>query len=624
MQLGRDLDLRGVAVGIIVLLSVTTLNAFPVTNPSHNDSNQEQLSSEVNHSISSTRAIMNEVLINDSFESAPLGFNDSIWSLNTTENVPTLSWINGSFLAIESRAFTSGTLESICEFGPEVIAEFEFTFTKGLCYFGIGWADHYVDMEKEWATNLRACQNGVFMDYIDTELFLVSYENGVRVATPITDLNLTTPNVYTLVWHNSLVSLYVNGTEYGSISRHIPTADMQFLLTTSGYHYLVQQDILNIDRVTIGTLDWEYLNTFPEVNLIWPTNNSQVYDFDVIDLEVFGPGDIFYSWDETMNFSLESPWDIAVPFQEGIHRLEIFSDDPYNSSRFQFEVIVEESSIQAWNSVINPIIDGELSIQEQDAMSMYSINLRGEDRQSVKADILIGYYNESLYIGMSTQVQDHWNSRISLLIDGNGDGIWGDAEVGSYQDIRITVSGPSFQKQFRGFYSHSGLEIQLAGITYTAIRGDEGLSAEFLIQLDSVQGNLTKGLGFGIIASSAGYDTFYPVNIIETDTYILQIIQNSGFRPQDIIMGYIQQSVTIVGFISLVVVVIIVRRKRGVITIEESLENETQERIRTLLQSYPQISVERLALLADTDTQNVRQIIEQLRKKGDIRKINSN
>ncbi|MCK5265117.1 MAG: hypothetical protein KAR03_05865, partial [Candidatus Thorarchaeota archaeon] len=40
------------------------------------------------------------------------------------------------------------------------------------------------------------------------------------------------------------------------------------------------------------------------------------------------------------------------------------------------------------------------------------------------------------------------------------------------------------------------------------------------------------------------------------------------------------------------------------------------ERIRTLLLSHPQISLERLALLADTDTRHTRELVETLQKKG--------
>jgi hypothetical protein len=57
-------------------------------------------------------------------------------------------------------------------------------------------------------------------------------------------------------------------------------------------------------------------------------------------------------------------------------------------------------------------------------------------------------------------------------------------------------------------------------------------------------------------------------------------------------------------------------RKRNRLTIEEVLEDEGLERIRTLLQSHPTISLERLALLANMDMHQTSESIEQLQRKG--------
>ncbi|MCK4565891.1 MAG: hypothetical protein KAU48_01140 [Candidatus Thorarchaeota archaeon] len=616
------MELRITAVCFIFLLSVATLNLIPITAPIYDSFPIEQVSENRGQISTAAQGIIDEVLIEDTFVTAPLGFNDSLWNI-TTNNYPTLSWIDTDSLAMESELFTSATLASISNFGPEVIAEFEFTFTQGLCYFGIGWADQYIVQGEEWITDLRASQNGVFIDYCDTELFLVCYDDGNRVATPIVDLNLTVPHTYTLVWHNSLVSLYVDGVERGSISRQIPSVSLQFMLTTSGQHYLVQKDILLIDKVTIGTLEWNHYDNIPEVSLIWPANNSQIYSFDFIDLEIVGQNNSTYSWDGQTHISLYSPWDIQVPDQEGFHTLDIYSEDSFGNStslHLLFEVISEAPSIQVWNTLVAPIIDGELSIQEQNYMTMHNLNFRGEDRQIVKVDVLIGYVGESLYVGMATPVPDHWNSRISLLIDGSGDGIWGDAEVGVCEDIRITVSGPGLQNQFRGIYSHTGQEIQIAGVTYSPGVTSEGLVAEFLVPLDSVASNFTSGLGFGMIASCGGYDAFYPISIMESDCCVLQIAKSSGARPQDSFLGFIGSSLILIGIIPLIIGIFFVRKKRGFLEIEETLENESLERIRTLLLSHPQISLERLALLADTDTQNARKLIKNLQRKGLLEK----
>ena len=612
--------MRITAVCFIVLLSVATLNLIPTS--IYDRFPIEQVTENIGQNSIAVQGIIDEVILEDAFVTAPLGFNDSLWNI-TTNNVPTLSWIDSDSLAMESEIYTSATLESINSFGPETIAEFEFSYTQGLCYFGIGWADQYIVQGEEWITNLRASQNGVFIDYCDTELFLVSYNVGNRVATPIRDLNLTATHTYTLVWHSSLVSLYVDGVEYGSISRQIPSVSLQFLLTTSGQHRLVQRDTLLIDKVTIGTLEWNHYDDIPEVTLIWPTNNSQVYSFDFIDLEIVGQDDTTYSWDGLMNNSLQSPWDIQVPDQEGFHTLDIYSESStgnITSIHLLFEVISESPSIQVWNTLVAPVIDGELSIQELDSMTMYNVSFRGEDRQTVSVDVLIGYVGESLYVGLATQVPDHWNSHISLLIDGSGDGIWGDAEVGVYEDIRITVSGPSLQNQFGGIYSHTGQEIQITGVTYSPGVTSDGLVVEYLVPIDSVGGNFTNGLGLGMIASCGGYDAFYPISIMESDYCVLQIAKSSGERSQDSFAGFIGSSIILVGLSSLILGIFLVRKKRDIMEIEETLENESLERIRTLLLSHPQISLERLALLADTDTKQARKLIKNLQRKGLLEK----
>ncbi|MGY5873960.1 MAG: hypothetical protein RTV72_17060 [Candidatus Thorarchaeota archaeon] len=357
----------------------------------------------------------------------------------------------------------------------------------------------------------------------------------------------------------------------------------------------------------------------PEVSLIWPANNSQVYSFDFIDLEIMGHSNTIYSWDGQTHISLHVPWDIQVPDQEGFHTLDIYSETSIGNStsiHLLFEVISESPSIDVWNTIVAPIIDGELSIQELNSMTMYNVSFRGEDRQTVMVDVLIGYVGESLYVGMATPVPDHWNSRISLLIDGNGDGIWGDAEVGVYEDIRITVSGPGLQNQFRGIYSHTGQEIQIAGLIYSPGITSKGLVAEFLVPIDSVGGNFTSGLGFGMIASCGGYDAFYPISIMESADCVLQIAKSSGVRAQDSFVGFIGSSIILVGLSSLIIGIFLVRKKRGISEIEDILEDESLERIRTLLRSHPQISLERLALLADTDTRHARELVEILQRKG--------
>ena len=609
------MELRITPMCVIIIILVATLNLIPLSIP---DNSNTQISANDNHVPSLVEGVQNEILLEDEFENAPWGYNDSLWNLER-HSLPTLSWIDSSCLAMSSALFTGATLESVTNFGPEVIAEFEISFTQGLCYFGIGWVDHYVEQGTEWVTNLRACRNGIFMDYVDTELYLVSYKDGERVSTPINNHTTTETHTYSLIWHNSLVSLYIDGIETVSISNHIPTVNLQFILTISGHHYLVHSDTLCIDRVSIGNLEFDYDDSAPDVTLVWPANNSQVYEFDFIDMEIVGQSATNYSWNDQSNISLQSPWDIDVSNQEGLHRLDIYSENSIGHSThsmYQFEIVTESASIPIWNSGVRPVIDGEISNQELTSMTSHSITFRGEDRQLILMEVLLGYYGESLYVGVETPVPDQWNSHVSLLIDGDGNGIWGDTELGTSKDIRITISGPTLQNEFRGIYSYTGQEIQITGVTYSVTSTSGGLVAEFSVPVESVGGNFTRGLGFGLIASRGGYNAYYPVSIVDGESCILQIAQSLGVRPHDALIGYLGLSIVMIGFVSLIIGVIFTFRKRSVLMIEESLENEPLERVRTLLQSHPKISLDRIALLTDVDTQTASELIGQLQRKG--------
>jgi hypothetical protein len=67
-----------------------------------------------------------------------------------------------------------------------------------------------------------------------------------------------------------------------------------------------------------------------------------------------------------------------------------------------------------------------------------------------------------------------------------------------------------------------------------------------------------------------------------------------------------------VGCLFICVGYFIVRKKSPLILIEDTLKDEHLERIRTLLLSHPEITFERLSLLAGSDTVTVRESIDHL------------
>ncbi|MGY5863461.1 MAG: hypothetical protein RTV41_02595 [Candidatus Thorarchaeota archaeon] len=553
---------------------------------------------------------LGDVLLIDDFISAPIGFNNSLWNLHTV-NDPTLTWEDGESQILNSERFMYTTLESVVHTGPEVIAEFNLSFTGGLSYFGVGWADGFQDSVNNWISNLRVCQNGVFIDFWDSELLLVTCSDGLSVSTIIQNLNISVEHCYRLSWSESIIRLHIDGVERGIISRHIPSVGLPFTITSSGHHYLVDQDRLTIDRVGIYERELCETEEFPKISLIWPSNTSTLYPFDVVDVEIAGEsGRGLYSWDGETNSSFLSPWDIPVPSSSGLHMLDVYANDSENnwvSLHTVFTVIQQETSISIYDSVTEPLIDGIVSNEESVSFTKFETSLRGEDWSEIPFDLFIGYHNDSLYVGVITTLKDRYHSRISLYIDGAGTGIWGDSELGSMEDIRITSEAPRANQQYRGIYTPHGQEVNPLGVVYDSGVSDSGVTAEYLIPVQSVLGNSSIGLGLYLVVSQGGFNSYFPVG----DLGELIIVRSSGLRVSSPVGGQTFVFILAIGSIIATVVLVLKQKKPGT-QIEVTLEDEKLERIRTLLHSHPEISIERLALLANTDTKSVRASIDQM------------
>ncbi|MFX1484016.1 MAG: hypothetical protein ACFFCP_12625 [Promethearchaeota archaeon] len=552
-----------------------------------------------------------DVLFVDDFDSAPMGFNSSIWNLYTM-NHPTLSWVDGNSLVLNSEMFTQATLESVQTTGPEVVAEFNMSYSGGDNYFGLGWADDFQDPVNNWVSNLRVCQNGVFLDFWDGQLLLVSSVDGISESTVIKGIDVEDEHVYRLVWSDSLVRLYIDNNETGFVSQCVPISALQFTVTISGYNHLVGYDQLTIDRIGLYERDLCISDGCPRISLVWPENSSTVFDFDEIDMDIEGEdGDCLYSWDGAMNASFSSPWDIPVPSSIGLHHLDVFAngfENNWSSTSMDFTVTSQENTLLMPDSATEPLIDGFISEKEMQSFALIDSFLRGEDRSEIPFRLLIGYYNNSLYVGAITTLQDEYHSRISLLIDGKGTGVWGDADFGSMEDIRVTSEAPLADQLYRGVTTHYGEEVSPVGVVYDSGLSEWGVTAEFLVPIQSVGGNSSKGLAMSLVVSQGGFDSYFPMR---ASTMTMVIVRSSGpiLVPSLYGLAFVIMLLTVP---IAAVVVAVIRGKRPETQIEMTLTDENLERVRTLLLSHPEISLDRLALLANTDTKSVKSTIETL------------
>lgn len=558
------------------------------------------------------------ILLSDEFESASFGFNSSIWTLHT-KNAPTLEWRNSNITVLHAKMWKCTTLESMLETGPSAIVDFEISYTEGQCYFGIGWADEFQDPKAEWASNLRASQNGVFVDYWDNQLFLVSSREGKQVSTPIMNTSLKEMQQFRLVWTESLVRLLIDEKQVACHSVHIPLTPLSFIVTLCGQHSLVKNDQLELDSIVIGTRNRIFSDAAPVISLLWPQNESCLYDFDYIDLEIEGNiSNVYCSWNGLSNFTLSLPWDISVLDLNGSNLLNVFAADTsgrWSSSTFQFHIIIQQSSIMIPAVTKQPLIDGVLSSEEEQHYTNVTTTLRCEDRSDRQMYLFMGFCEDYLYLSVLTTLHDKHYSRISLYIDGEGDGVWGNSP-NSPQDICITVPTPTANPEFRGIRNSNGEKIELAGVVYVCGVSERVVVAEFLVSLESIVGNSSVGIGVGVVVSQGGFDSFYPVNLSNEESHSLISVKSMGLREAFVFDGLVPILLVGIIFGFLIPGAKYLGVKGKVPLIEESLPDERLERVRTLLESYPDMTIERLSLMANTDIKSTRESIDALIRRG--------
>jgi hypothetical protein len=311
---------------------------------------------------------LGDTLLFDDFNTPSLGFNSSLWNLHLGNN-PSLTWDDGEQQVFNSERLTHTTLESVVSTGPEVVSEFNLSFTGGFSYFAIGWADEFQDPSDDYISNLRECQNGVFLDYWEGQLFVVSCHDGEEVASKIPEFDIEREHQYRLSWSESLVRLYIDNIEQGLISKSIPSGECSFIITACGQYYLADYDQLIVDCVGIYTRELIESEPFPRISLIWPN----LFIFNEVDIDIEGEtGGGLYSWDESSNSSFLSPWDIPVPHSFGVHRLDVYSHDEagnWTTLHLIFTVIEYEREYYVTESQTTPLIDGIITRKESQSFT---------------------------------------------------------------------------------------------------------------------------------------------------------------------------------------------------------------------------------------------------------------
>lgn len=562
-----------------------------------------------------------DTLFEDEFNTIPLGFNTSLWNLSTHSNPP-IGWEDGEWLVLRAEPLSYLILESSINTGTNVISEFNLTFTEGFSYFGVGWGDGILDPNSEWRANLRQSQNGIFIDYWDNELCLATYCGGKRVVAPVQKTDLKKEHLFRIEWQPTLVRLFIDNELNAQISRRIPQKSLPFIIATSGHYEFSKNDELRIEFLRISSIKNPNVNN-PIINLIWPLNGSQMTSHDYVDLEITGSKDlIFYSWNGHTNETAVAPWDIKVPQDEGDYVLSVFAQDDsdaWNSETFSFKIVLQELFCIGPKMQMNPLVDGNIEFGEKQQSIKRSYVCMNENRYFEDIIMYLSFPAESIYVGVETELADKWNSRLSLLIDGDGDGVWDVDELNFPEDVRFTIGTPSSYGAFSKVFSPLGYEISnsLFPGSIAASSSDGGRSSfEFMFNLTSVQGNASRGIGIGLVISRGGYNSFFPAQLGYGISSDLVIVYCSGeYNPDPMDLFLVIGGSTFFSLVGLFGLIYVISTRRAV-SLDTTFDDEDLERVKTILHSYDKISLDRLSRLVGLNPSRVRDLVEKLVKRG--------
>jgi len=564
-----------------------------------------------------------DLLFTEQFRSAPLGYNSSEWNLIEI-NDPSLAWNDGESIDLWGEQFKSVLLRSNRAFGPGIITEINASFTRGTCYSCIGWCDEWHDEERDWIANGRLCQNGVFIDCWDGELFLVAYTDGYRTVTSIETGDLNGWHVLRIEWTETVVRLEIDSTLVAFVSKTIPQSALTMTFIVSGHHERVEPGRLSLESVDIYDYQRESQASDPEIMLLHPENDSIVYPGDILDFEVRGAAtNLSCSWEKGPSFRADSPWDILVP---GIIyggpftlpasvQLTVQATSPGGHATtivYTYRIDEREFEFGVWLMPTQPVVDGSVDEYEMDHASRFEVGFKNERGDEVRVNLLAGYTSNSLYVAVESPIPDSFHSRAILFLDANGDSSW------SMQtpDLGVSVASPSAERTYTSVF---GLSDSLVPNLISASSDASGVVVyEFLIPLSDLNVDASDGIAFAMQLSHGGYNLDFP------DRYGLGIVYSLGVpapNPDIWQFGLLGAVLSLTGA---AYAVLIYKSRKETYYHERAPLDEPLQRIKMLLLSYERLDLSRLSRMMNMESHVAEALVEDLISNGfPVYRVNS-
>ncbi|MHA2030838.1 MAG: hypothetical protein ACW99Q_15775, partial [Candidatus Kariarchaeaceae archaeon] len=189
---------------------------------------------------------------------------------------------------------------------------------------------HWLTVYAEDSVGHLTVETYLFTVNVAPEIALNSPLNGSIVTVGMDCSNIFTDEIGGLhwIWYNwdNQPEVIIDNLAYYSLTEF---TNFWLVPETEGWHYLT----INVND-TYGLVNTILLEVFvditpPVITLHNPDNDTSIETSLVIDLEIndYSLEEVWVNWDESVNQSLVSPYQIDVPTEEGYHWLTVYATD---------------------------------------------------------------------------------------------------------------------------------------------------------------------------------------------------------------------------------------------------------------------------------------------------------
>jgi len=587
-------------------------------------------------SLDNVQTADDSVSVFEDYFNSSLGYNDSLWTLESYEN-GSVSWIEGEYFNMTAKKHSYRALTSKQTFTVGKEVSFRICAQDLETVICIGWTN---TTPSEW--NYLFWNDSVYVeDSLNTLLLTHKFvEPPQREFKQLSGIDTSEFHTYRIVWNSSVIIAYADGVRYAAMGSEMPNGPLHFKIAITENHNIDTEGWVCLDSVVIREHHSMIQENPPFITLNSPGNSTLNLGNTPIDVVPVGSdGVLYWSWDGASTDTSNYPYNIQLPSSEGQHYLDVYCKDGYGYNhwshvKYIFHTMVNPPLFRAAWISMSPLIDGVIQPEEWQEASFYTIDLVRADGSSVPLNISIGCDSDFLYIAYNSTIPSGHDSRASMIINGNPDGVYhGNNETpitSVYYTKRSPGGWPGYDElhilsETDGSISDQKLSMAPSGFLSESSLNRSNVHYEFRIPLVElgVTNGATIGISFMLFPSGMGvHNLFFPIASPWENASRLALLELS-LLPSSWLVQFGFFIVT--GFAGVVLVLGWTIRYKShrykqigsafIATPEMEAIDETYRRIAGIIQSYETITIERLALMANISERDARAIVTELISK---------